>query len=527
PPPDASSLPRKRPREELPNPICGESDLTRPSPASTEESSKVPQTISKESEGKSYSFVAGARPSPWFMEEVDANIVVLPAPMQEDVILNPRCPKISFSEDELRSFFKPWSKALVVRVLERKFSFGAVKRRLETLWAKSGHIQVSDIASSSFLVRFSTAEDYHRAAFEGPWKIYDFYFSVTRWTPSFNEDEPLKTILTWVRLPKLPIHFFNRVAVTRIGNFIGKTVRLDLATSEGARARYARVCVEVDISKPLIGKFMIDERTYYVIYESLENICAECGMYGHKADCCLLRTPPVTNHDKSEETVKETESKVEGAVGDWMIVQRKSRAKNNKLNQPSTRDGPTGSRFDILADSEVTAEPEGTPHVDGVTMGGKQFDTITTSLASNLAAALAQAPCMQDDSTVKTGKSKTQLSARKPLTEVSNDAPKIPKPTRVTVEGVLDGENTPSLVNVPILYDNPTFQGIQRVSNNVKAKKQTPKRDKGLASRERALVTEKKDKKEGKPTRSFGPRKADARITKNDEIRVDKPPDRS
>ncbi|CAN1789719.1 hypothetical protein LINPERHAP1_LOCUS18572 [Linum perenne] len=407
--------------------------------------------------------------------------------MQEDVILNPRCPKISFSEDELRSFFKPWSKALVVRVLERKFSFGAVKRRLETLWAKSGHIQVSDIASSSFLVRFSTAEDYHRAAFEGPWKV----------------------------------------AVTRIGNFIGKTVRLDLATSEGARARYARVCVEVDISKPLLGKFMIDERTYYVIYESLENICAECGMYGHKADCCLLRTPPVTNHDKSEETVKETESKVEGAVGDWMVVQRKSRAKNNKLNQPSTRDGPTGSRFDILADSEVIAEPEGTPLVDGVTMGGKQFDTVTTSLASNLAAALAQAPCMQDDSTVKTGKSKTQLSARKPLTEVSNDAPKIPKPTRVTVEGELDGENTPSLVNVPILYDNPTFQGIQRGSNNVKAKKQTPKRDKGLASRERALVTEKKDKKEGKPTRSFGPRKADARITKNDEIRVDKPPDRS
>ncbi|CAN1338832.1 hypothetical protein LINPERPRIM_LOCUS38240 [Linum perenne] len=160
---------------------------------------------------------------------------------------------------------------------------------------------------------------------------------------------------------------------------------------------------------------------------------------------------------------------------------RKSRAKNNKLNQPSTRDGPTGSRFDILADSDVIAEPEGTPHVDGVTMGGKQFDTVTTSLASNLAAALAQAPCMQDDSTVKTGKSKTQLSARKPLTEVSNDAPKIPKPTRVTVEGELDGENTPSLVNVPILYDNPTFQGIQRGSNNVKAKKQTPKRDKGLA----------------------------------------------
>ncbi|CAN1149247.1 hypothetical protein LINPERHAP2_LOCUS16918 [Linum perenne] len=31
-------------------------------------------------------------------------------------------------------------------------------------------------------------------------------------------------------------------------------VKLDLATSEGARARYVWVCVEVDLSKPLLGR---------------------------------------------------------------------------------------------------------------------------------------------------------------------------------------------------------------------------------------------------------------------------------
>ncbi|CAN1155980.1 hypothetical protein LINPERHAP2_LOCUS20677 [Linum perenne] len=153
--------------------------------------------------------------------------------------------------------------------------------RLEPLWARNGNIQVSNVANSFFLVRFTEAEDYRRAAFEGrPWKICDYYFSVARWTPSFNEDEPLKMILTWVRLPKLPIHFFNQLAVTRIGNFIGKTVKTGLATSEGARARYARVCVEIDITKPLLGKYMIEDRTYLVEYESLENICRVCGFYG-------------------------------------------------------------------------------------------------------------------------------------------------------------------------------------------------------------------------------------------------------
>ncbi|CAN1179260.1 hypothetical protein LINPERHAP1_LOCUS37816, partial [Linum perenne] len=75
-------------------------------------------------------------------------------------------------------------------------------------------------------------------------------------------EAPIKKILTWVRLPKLPIHTFNPLAVERIGNHIGRTVRMDLVTKEGARARYARVCVEVDLTKPLLGKYVIDNRVF-------------------------------------------------------------------------------------------------------------------------------------------------------------------------------------------------------------------------------------------------------------------------
>ncbi|CAN1179261.1 hypothetical protein LINPERHAP1_LOCUS37816 [Linum perenne] len=37
---------------------------------------------------------------------------------------------------------------------------------------------------------------------------------------------------------------------------------MDLVTKEGARARYARVCVEVDLTKPLLGKYVIDNRVF-------------------------------------------------------------------------------------------------------------------------------------------------------------------------------------------------------------------------------------------------------------------------
>ncbi|CAN0880763.1 hypothetical protein LINGRAHAP2_LOCUS13836 [Linum grandiflorum] len=92
------------------------------------------------------------------------------------------------------------------------------------------------------------------AAFYGPWKIYDYYITVARWSLEFDETAPIRKVLTWVRLPKLPIHYFNNVPVSGIGNYIGRTVRLDLATKEGSRGRFARLCVEVDLSKPLLAK---------------------------------------------------------------------------------------------------------------------------------------------------------------------------------------------------------------------------------------------------------------------------------
>ncbi|CAN1777430.1 hypothetical protein LINPERHAP1_LOCUS14053 [Linum perenne] len=211
--------------------------------------------------------------------------------MQEDDAINPRCPKIRFSEEEITEFYKPWSKALVVRVLERSFAYPLLKCRLEFLWAKEGRIQVSDLSNAFFLVRFSNVDDYNRAAFKGPWKM----------------------------------------AVTRIGNHIGRTVRLDLATSDGARARYARVCVEVDLSKPLLGKYMIGDRVFYVEYECLENICHTCGIHGHSMDSCpTTRIPDVAPSPRDETIPTEIPTEPEPEVGSWMTVRRRGKGKAGK-----------------------------------------------------------------------------------------------------------------------------------------------------------------------------------------------------
>ncbi|CAI0392741.1 unnamed protein product [Linum tenue] len=77
-----------------------------------------------------------------------------------------------------------------------------------------------------------------------------------RWHKGFNPwTTEVKSTMVWVQLPDLPIEFINKEAVMRIGALMGRPVKVDRATEEGARGNFARVCVEVDLTKPLLSTY--------------------------------------------------------------------------------------------------------------------------------------------------------------------------------------------------------------------------------------------------------------------------------
>ncbi|CAN1805821.1 hypothetical protein LINPERHAP1_LOCUS24421 [Linum perenne] len=105
---------------------------------------------------------------------------------------------------------------------------------------------------------------------------------------------------------------------------------MDLATSEGAR--YARVCVEIDLYKPLLGKYIIGDRVLFVEYESLENICFNFGMYGHKEDRCPLLFPiEECNASPSLPPPMKATTDPEKEAGSWMTVSHRQRKKSKNL----------------------------------------------------------------------------------------------------------------------------------------------------------------------------------------------------
>ncbi|CAI0406261.1 unnamed protein product [Linum tenue] len=168
---------------------------------------------------------------------------------------NPLCPTIPFTAAEKIRWRREWRSALVVKGLGRNVPYIPLVRRLNSLWRKHGELQVSDMKNGCYLVRFRHREDYELAVNSGPWLLGNTYLTVSRWYKGFNPwKSVVKSAMVWVQLPELPIEFINKEAVMKIAQFIGVPIRVDRATESGDRGKFARVCVEVDLTKPLLSQ---------------------------------------------------------------------------------------------------------------------------------------------------------------------------------------------------------------------------------------------------------------------------------
>ncbi|XP_019184279.1 PREDICTED: uncharacterized protein LOC109179171 [Ipomoea nil] len=89
-----------------------------------------------------------------------------------------------------------------------------------------------------------------------------------------------------VRVPSLPAEYFDIIFLRKLGNRIGRKVRVDQATSLVSRGMFSQICVEIDMRKPLISKFTYEGKVRHVAYEGMHMVYFSCWFYGHAKDAC-------------------------------------------------------------------------------------------------------------------------------------------------------------------------------------------------------------------------------------------------
>ena len=84
----------------------------------------------------------------------------------------------------------------------------------------------------------------------------------------------------------MPIEFYEPNALLKIGKAIGPVLRIDSHTANGERGRFTRLCIQVNLDKPLVRKLYLGKLEQSVLYEGINTLCFSCGRIGHKVESC-------------------------------------------------------------------------------------------------------------------------------------------------------------------------------------------------------------------------------------------------
>ncbi|KAI9120872.1 hypothetical protein K1719_007905 [Acacia pycnantha] len=149
---------------------------------------------------------------------------------------------------------RPFRRTLVVKLMGRQPSYVFMVKKLTQIWAKIGNIDILDLDNDFYLVCFQIHEDYMEALTDGGLD--------------------------------LPTPLFDKKFLLNLGNSIGRAIRLDIHTAQRARGKFARMCVKLDLTKPLVPEFIVEGQVLSVVYESLGLLCKKCGKVGNNKERC-------------------------------------------------------------------------------------------------------------------------------------------------------------------------------------------------------------------------------------------------
>ncbi|XP_058775452.1 uncharacterized protein LOC131649713 [Vicia villosa] len=196
--------------------------------------------------------------------------------------------EVAIEEDDVASEIHSWANSLILYAFGEDLSINMVKNYMAKTW---NFVKLPDLYYNDdgyFILRFHSHDDMDAILMKGPYTLRNIPLLLQEWRPDFNlkRDMP-RTLPIWVKLPQLPLYLWGAKSLSKIGSAIGVPLVTDECTTSKLRVSYARIIVEVDVTKDFVKEIAIRDCEgrkikQMVEYEWRPKFCDKCKKLGHQ-----------------------------------------------------------------------------------------------------------------------------------------------------------------------------------------------------------------------------------------------------
>ncbi|KAL8143876.1 hypothetical protein V2J09_016908 [Rumex salicifolius] len=192
-------------------------------------------------------------------------------------------PIVTIAADVIATLASVWSSSSVIKVMGTRVPYDIMYRKLKELWKPKGRMKLNDLPNWYFL-------DYITALTGDPSTVFGHYMVIKQWSPSFcPTNDVIATTPAWIRTHS-----------HELANAVGSPVKVSERTVYAQRGCFARVCIELDLTKSLKGAVIINGSRVLVESEGLEAIFFKCGRFSHFQPSCTLDPKNIAKREAME-----------------------------------------------------------------------------------------------------------------------------------------------------------------------------------------------------------------------------------
>ncbi|XP_075103846.1 uncharacterized protein LOC142178405 [Nicotiana tabacum] len=195
---------------------------------------------------------------------------------------------VNLDKDQVDRENEKWKGALTAYVIGDMPVYNAMKRYIELNWNAISEPYLYMQEGGYYIIKFKTRDDMQEILYSGPYTISNRHIILKQWTTYFDfEKEFTIEIPLWIKLPKLPLNCWGNNSLSRIASSIRTPMYADECTAKQIRVSYARMLIEVDVTKPRLDEINVEDpngRVFRqpIIYDWKPIFCEKCQVIGHK-----------------------------------------------------------------------------------------------------------------------------------------------------------------------------------------------------------------------------------------------------